>query len=159
MDLSKAEYINESLEKIDNASSNSCLYCVFILKHTVYWFQSGRNLWVNAPKFAARMDLGAYGYQLKMGANIFLVEKFFLNSLNEIKEIVKAANLGIEYKFGTVKYLIEEELKKCVMHEDGMTYREYPVKSGYLMFGVHGISVNDSFTSMCGITGLHKLLI
>jgi hypothetical protein len=93
-----------------------------------------------------------------MRANIFLVEKFLFNSLSKIQEIVEAANLGVDYKFDTVEYLIEMELKKCVMHEDGMTYRDYPVKSGYLMFGVHGVSVSDSFTSMCGITGLHKLL-
>ena len=158
MDLSKKKYIRESVESIDDVLSNHHFYCVFLLKRTVYWFQSGRNLWVNTPKFAERLEFGAYGYQLKMGANIFLVEKFLFNSLSKIQEIVEAANLGVDYKFDTVEYLIEMELKKCVMHEDGMTYRDYPVKSGYLMFGVHGVSVRDSFTSMCGITGLHELL-
>ncbi len=159
VDLAKEECIREAVERIDNVSSNSHLYCVFLLEQSVYWFQSGRNLWVCTPKFAERMDFGAYGYQLKMGANIFLVEKFLLNSLNEIQEILEAAKLGVEYECNTVKYLIEKELKKCVMHEDGMTYLDYPVKSGHLMFGVHGISVDESFTSMCAITGLYQLLI
>lgn len=159
VDLAKEEYIREAVERIDDVSSNAHLYCFFLLKQSVYWFQSGRSLWVSTPKFAEHMDFGAYGYQLKMGANIFLVEKFLLGSLNEIQEIVEATKSGVEYEFNTVKYLIEKELKKCVMHEDGMTYLDYPVKSGHLMFGVHGISVDKSFTSMCGITGLYKLLI
>lgn len=158
MNLADEKRIRIAFQWIDYVTSNIYLSCLRLIESSVYWFQRPRNSYVRVPKFAEHMDLGVYGYQLKMGANIFLVEKFLLNALNKIQEILEAKKLDVEYESNTVKYLIQEELKKCVMHENGMIYIEYPVKDGYLMFGVHGISVDESFIHMCYMTGINSII-
>lgn len=108
------------------------------------WWKHPTSGWVRAPKFADRLTSGKYGWEIKFGANRFLVSLALMLCLKSVSEFLdkleECDDPSYPSLLNTLRYFVAYSVGN---HKGEVFPGRYPVSDGMLVFGVHAIRVED----------------
>lgn len=113
------------------------------VEHCAYWCHPKAG-WVSAPKHANRMQNGQFGYEVRFGANYFLVELAIVRCADTISDLIKRFETGNYYPYEELERRLYLNVRGAVANADGNEYSGYyPIQGRDMVFGTQSIDVQN----------------
>lgn len=143
MSDNKFDECREKLLILENSTGVQLHAAKFIIERCAYFNHHSAG-WVNAPKYAERIENGRYGYQISYGANYFLVGLAISRCVNTISDLINSWEyfLGRGYSMQQLREELDFHVSGAVANNDGCEYKGcYPIHGNRIIFGTQAIDV------------------
>ena len=134
--LVDGEYISETAEKV--------------IRNSAYWYGHPHGP-AQAPKHADRLEYGDTGWELKFGANTFLVEEAIRRCASIIEKVAKSVlETDTPIDESKLRRELEYAVRGAVANYEGVEYAGYyDASDGFMHFGTQAIHVASFVATIC----------
>jgi len=126
----------ENLLILKDISGVSLYTAQFFIEHSAYWNHPSAG-WVSAPGHYLNIEYDSYGFELRFGANYFLVGLAVERCVSTVSHLLDLFELGDEYSYEKLIEKLYLNVRGAVANNDGNEYRGYyPIQGNSMIFGV-----------------------
>ena len=114
----------------------------FIIEECAYWNHPNAG-WVKAKKHAERIEIGGFGYEIRFGANYFLVGLAISRCVDTLSALIDSWEKNNDkYSMQLLTEKLNLHIRGAIANNDGCEYKGYyPIHGNRIIFGTQAIDV------------------